>query len=71
MVSTDLKIKVIVTMFLRPWCLNKSITFRNPYKTLKLNTDYTIKYSNNINAGTGTVRIEGKGKYYRNQNSRF
>ena len=30
---------------------------------LTCNTDYTISYSNNIDAGTATVTITGKGKY--------
>ena len=32
-------------------------------KTLTLNTDYTVSYSNNTNAGTATVTITGKGNY--------
>ena len=32
-------------------------------KTLKAGTDYTVAYKNNINAGTATVTITGKGKY--------
>jgi len=51
--------------------LKPAVTVKYGDKTLKLNTDYTITYSNNINAGTGKVRIEGKGKYYRKQNSKF
>lgn len=31
--------------------------------TLTLNEDYTVEYSNNTNAGTGTVIITGKGNY--------
>lgn len=31
--------------------------------TLKKNTDYTVAYSNNVNAGTGTITITGKGIY--------
>ena len=30
---------------------------------LKKNTDYTVKYQNNVNAGTATVVVTGKGKY--------
>lgn len=33
-------------------------------KTLKKGTDYTLIYDNNVNVGTGTVRIIGKGNYY-------
>lgn len=32
-------------------------------KLLKQNTDYTIKYINNVNAGNATVVINGKGNY--------
>lgn len=31
--------------------------------TLKENTDYTLSYKNNINAGTATITITGKGDY--------
>lgn len=31
--------------------------------TLKANTDYTVSYTNNTNAGTATVKITGKGNY--------
>ena len=31
--------------------------------TLKANTDYTLKYTKNINAGTATMTITGKGAY--------
>ena len=31
--------------------------------TLKAGTDYTLSYTNNINAGTATVTISGKGHY--------
>ena len=30
---------------------------------LKRNTDYTLKYADNINVGTATVTIKGKGDY--------
>ncbi len=32
-------------------------------KTLKKGTDYTLKYSNNINVGKASITITGKGKY--------
>lgn len=32
-------------------------------KLLKSNTDYTVKYTNNIKVGTATVSINGKGNY--------
>ena len=38
-----------------------AITYNN--KTLKKDTDYTLSYSNNINAGTATITITGKGNF--------
>ena len=38
-------------------------TVRIGSTTLKLNTDYTVSYSNNTNAGTATVIITGQGNY--------
>lgn len=38
-------------------------TVKNGNTTLKEGTDYTISYSNNVNAGTATVTITGKGNY--------
>lgn len=35
----------------------------NTTKTLTKGTSYTVTYSNNINAGTATVTIKGKGNY--------
>ena len=32
-------------------------------KTLKKDTDYTVTYANNLNAGTATATIKGKGDY--------
>ena len=32
-------------------------------QTLKLNTDYTVSYKNNVNAGTASVVITGKGNF--------
>lgn len=45
---------------------NTSVTYTDSdgKKTvLTKGTDYTVTYSNNINAGTATVKIEGNGKY--------
>jgi hypothetical protein len=38
-----------------------TVTLNNT--TLKLNTDYTVSYSNNRNVGTATVTITGRGSY--------
>lgn len=40
-------------------------------KTLVLNTDYTVSYSNNTNAGTATVKITGNGNYTGTKNLTF
>ena len=40
-----------------------SVTVKLDGKTLVLNTDYTVSYSDNIKAGTAKVTITGRGKY--------
>lgn len=39
------------------------VLVKDGIKELIKNTDYTLSYSNNINAGTATVVIKGKGNY--------
>ena len=39
------------------------VLVKDGIKDLKKNTDYTLSYINNINAGTATVVIKGKGNY--------
>lgn len=43
--------------------LSPVVTVKYGNATLKKNTDYTVAYSNNVNAGTGTITITGKGIY--------
>lgn len=43
--------------------LSPAVTVKYGNVTLKKNTDYTVAYSNNVNAGTGTITITGKGIY--------
>lgn len=43
--------------------LKPSVSLTYKYKTLKKGTDYTVSYSNNINAGTAIVTITGIGSY--------
>ncbi|MCB6994435.1 hypothetical protein LI177_13190 [bacterium 210820-DFI.6.37] len=43
--------------------LTPAVTVKDGSKTLKNGTDYTVTYSNNVNAGTGKVTITGKGNY--------
>ena len=40
-----------------------AVTVVNGNTTLKADTDYTVVYSNNINAGTATVTVTGIGNY--------
>lgn len=39
------------------------VTIKNDTATLIKDTDYTVEYSNNINAGTATVTVTGIGNY--------
>ena len=43
--------------------IKPSVSLTYKYKTLKKGTDYTVSYSNNINAGTAIVTITGIGSY--------
>ncbi len=44
--------------------LKPSVTVKTKSgKTLKANTDYTVAYTNNTNAGKATVTVTGKGSY--------
>ena len=40
-----------------------SVTVKDGTKTLVLNTDYSLKYEDNINAGTAKVTVTGKSNY--------
>ena len=48
-----------------------SVTVKDGKTTLELNTDYTISYVNNTNAGTASVKVSGKGKYKGEQSAGF
>ena len=48
-----------------------SVTVKHREKTLKLNTDYTVTYKNNKNAGKATVVVTGKGNYSGKQEKNF
>ena len=47
------------------------VTVKLGGKTLTANTDYTVEYKNNINAGTASVIITGKGNYTGNTSATF
>lgn len=40
-----------------------TVTVKNDTATLAKDTDYTVEYSNNINAGTSTITVTGIGNY--------
>ena len=48
-----------------------NVVVKDGSKTLTLNTDYTLSYSNNINAGTGYVNITGMGGYTGSSSKNF
>ena len=43
--------------------IRPTVTVKVSGKTLTLNKDYTVSYSNNISAGTGKAIVTGKGSY--------
>ncbi len=43
--------------------IEPGITLKNGAMTLDGSTDYTVEYSKNINVGTATVKVTGKGNY--------
>ena len=43
--------------------INPTLTIKDGQTTLVLNIDYTVEYTDNINAGTATATITGKGIY--------
>ena len=47
------------------------ITVKNGKKQLTANTDYTVSYKNNINAGRASVTVTGKGSYSGSQTKNF
>ncbi|SCW70609.1 Putative cell wall binding repeat-containing protein [Ruminococcaceae bacterium YRB3002] len=43
--------------------ITPSVTIKDGSRTLVKGTDYTLSYSNNVNVGTATVTVTGKGNY--------
>lgn len=48
-----------------------TVTVKLNNKTLVLNTDYTVSYSNNTNVGTAKVTVTGKGNYTGSKTATF
>ncbi|GEM_PF-4233425 len=51
--------------------IEPSVTVTDGTKILTEGIDYTVGYSNNINEGTATVAISGKGNYYGTKKTTF
>ena len=51
--------------------IKPSVTVKDGTKTLTKDTDYTVKYSNNINAGTAKVTVSGIGNYQGTKTATF
>ena len=49
----------------------QNLTLKYGAVTLVPNTDYTVAYSNNVNAGTATITLTGKGNYQGTQTKTF
>ncbi len=60
---TDLNISDIAAVTYNGQAQKPTVTVKDGNTTLTSGTDYTIAYSNNVNAGTATVTITGKGNY--------
>ena len=51
--------------------LTPAVTVKDGSRTLVKDTDYTVSYANNTNAGTATVTITGTGNYADTENASF
>ena len=63
MTNTDITIEDIQTQTYNSQALTPTVTVKDGTTTLKLNQDYTVSYSNNVNAGNATVTVKGMGNY--------
>jgi hypothetical protein len=64
-ISTDSTVSIsdIASQTYTGSAISPALTVNCGSSPLNLNTDYELSYSNNINAGTATVTISGKGSY--------
>lgn len=65
------KISAIPTQYFSGKSITPAFTVKCGSKVLKKNTDYTVKYSSNINPGYGEITVTGKGNYYGTINKKF
>ena len=61
--NTDITIDDIQATTYTGQAQTPSVTVKDNGTALTLNTDYTVSYSNNVNAGNATVTITGQGNY--------
>ena len=65
---------ITVTIEPQTWtgsAIEPAVTVKDGETTLTLGTDYEVAYSNNVNAGTATVTITGKGNYSDSKEATF
>ena len=71
MSSSDITINPISAVTYNGSAQTPTVTVKDGTITLVSGTDYTVSYSNNINAGTATVTITGIGYYTGTKNANF
>ena len=68
---SDISIATIPDQTYAGSAIEPEVTVTDGETTLTLGTDYTVSYSDNINAGAATVTISGKGNYGGTVEERF
>ena len=61
--ASELTISSVADQTYTGSAITPAVTVKDGTKTLTSGTDYTVSYSNNVNVGTATVTITGKGNY--------
>ncbi|MBR6948250.1 MAG: hypothetical protein IKH53_09890, partial [Muribaculaceae bacterium] len=61
--ASNLTISSIAAQTYKGSAITPTVTVKDGTTTLTEGTDYTVAYSNNVNAGTATVTVTGKGNY--------
>ena len=71
MSSSDITINPISAVTYNGSAQTPTVTVKDGTITLVSGTDYTVSYSNNINAGTATVTVTGMGNYTGTKSANF
>lgn len=61
--ETEVTVDAIADQTYAGCALMPIVVVKDGTKVLKKNVDYTVLYSNNVNVGTATVKISGRGTY--------